>query len=103
VAPEVIWVVEGTGGRFPSVGSQTEPIDCFIGNSGLTIRTLLPAIVAAQAGTGSVTVLRGVDRMHERPIKDLVDGLRQLGAQIDYLGQEGYPPLRVTRVALRLN
>ena len=101
VAPEVIWVVEGTGGRFPSVGSQTEPIDCFIGNSGLTIRTLLPAIVAAQAGTGSVTVLRGVDRMHERPIKDLVDGLRQLGAQIDYLGQEGYPPLRVTGVALK--
>jgi len=101
VAPEVIWVVEGTGGRFPSVGSQTEPTDCFIGNSGLTIRTLLPAIVAAQAGTGSVTVLRGVDRMHERPIKDLVDGLRQLGAQIDYLGQEGYPPLRVTGVALK--
>jgi len=98
---ETIWVVEGTSGRFPSVGSQTEPIDCFIGNSGLTIRTLLPAIVAAQAGTGSVTVLRGVDRMHERPIKDLVDGLRQLGARIDYLGQEGYPPLRVTGVALQ--
>ena len=98
---ETLWVVEGTGGRFPTVGSQTAPIDCFIGNSGLTIRTLLPAIVAAQAGTGSVTVLRGVDRMHERPIKDLVDGLRQLGAQIDYLGQEGYPPLRITGVALQ--
>ena len=101
LGPETLWVVEGTGGRFPTIGSQTAPIDCFIGNSGLTIRTLLPAIVAAQAGSGSVTILRGVDRMHERPIKDLVDGLRQLGAQIDYLGQEGYPPLRVTGVALQ--
>jgi 3-phosphoshikimate 1-carboxyvinyltransferase len=96
-----MWRVEGTGGTFPKTGTLTEPIDCFIGNSGLTIRTLLPAIVAAQAGSGSVTVLRGVDRMHERPIKDLVDGLRQLGAQIEYLGQEGFPPLRITGVALQ--
>jgi 3-phosphoshikimate 1-carboxyvinyltransferase len=96
-----VWLVDGTSGRFSNIGTAGEPIDCFIGNSGLTIRTLLPAIVAAQAGTGSVTVLRGVDRMHERPIKDLVDGLRQLGAQIDYLGQEGYPPLRITGVALQ--
>jgi 3-phosphoshikimate 1-carboxyvinyltransferase len=96
----VVWRVEGTGRTFPKTGTLTEPIDCFIGNSGLTIRTLLPAIVAAQAGSGSVTVLRGVDRMHERPIKDLVDGLRQLGAQIEYLGQEGFPPLRITGVAL---
>jgi 3-phosphoshikimate 1-carboxyvinyltransferase len=33
--------------------------------------------------------------MHERPIGDLVDGLRQLGCQIEYLGQDGYPPLRI--------
>ena len=95
-----VWLVTGAAGRFSSIGTADEPIDCFIGNSGLTIRTLLPAIVAAQAGSGSVTILRGVDRMHERPIGDLVDGLRQLGAQIDYLGQEGYPPLRITGVAL---
>lgn len=97
----VMWRVQGTGGTFPKTATLAEPIDCFIGNSGLTIRTLLPAIVVAQASTHSVTVLRGVDRMHERPIKDLVDGLRQLGAQIEYLGQEGYPPLRITGVALQ--
>ncbi len=95
-----VWLVTGAAGRFSSIGTADEPIDCFIGNSGLTIRTLLPAIVAAQAGSGSVTILRGVDRMHERPIGDLVDGLRRLGAQIDYLGQEGYPPLRITGVTL---
>src|SRR5690606_24271941 len=39
--------------------------------------------------------LSGVARMHERPIGDLVDALRQAGAQIDYLGQEGYPPLAI--------
>ena len=33
--------------------------------------------------------------MHERPIGDLVDALRQLGCQIDYLGKDGYPPLRI--------
>jgi 3-phosphoshikimate 1-carboxyvinyltransferase len=95
-----IWRVEGTGGVFPEKGSAASLIDCFVGNSGLTIRTLLPAMVVAQAGTGSHAVLRGVPRMHERPIGDLVDGLRQLGADIHYQGNEGFPPLRVTGVAL---
>ncbi len=95
-----IWRVEGTGGVFPEHGSAASPIDCFVGNSGLTIRTLLPAMVVAQAGTGSHAVLRGVPRMHERPIGDLVDGLRQLGADIHYQSNEGFPPLRVTGVAL---
>jgi 5-enolpyruvylshikimate-3-phosphate synthase len=39
--------------------------------------------------------LSGVPRMHERPIGDLVDALRQLGCAIDYLGNEGFPPLRL--------
>ena len=95
-----IWRVEGTGGVFPEQGSAASPIDCFVGNSGLTIRTLLPAMVVAQAGTGSHAVLRGVPRMHERPIGDLVDGLRQLGADIHHQSNEGFPPLRVTGVAL---
>ena len=33
--------------------------------------------------------------MHERPIGDLVDALRLLGARIDYLGEPGYPPLQI--------
>lgn len=39
--------------------------------------------------------LSGVKRMHERPIADLVDALRQLGAHIDYLGNPGFPPLEI--------
>jgi len=39
--------------------------------------------------------LAGVERMHERPIGDLVDALRSLGADIRYLGREGFPPLEI--------
>lgn len=80
--------ITGTGGRFPVLTA-----DLFIGNSGLTIRTLVPALVAALNGTAGRITLSGTPRMHERPIGDLVEGLRQLGADIRYLGQEGYPPL----------
>ena len=99
--------IVGVNSQFPNLGSLAEPIDCFVGNSGLTIRTLLPALVASmslQAGRGlqvdGCVVLRGVARMHERPIGDLVDGLRAVGAQIDYLGEPGYPPLRVRSAVL---
>ena len=49
---------------------------------------------------GHTTILDGVERMHHRPIGQLVDTLRAIGAQIEYLGQEGYPPLRITGCAL---
>ena len=49
---------------------------------------------------GHTTILDGVERMHHRPIGQLVDALRAIGAQIEYLGQEGYPPLRITGCAL---
>ena len=49
---------------------------------------------------GQTTILDGVERMHHRPIGQLVDALREIGAQIEYLGQEGYPPLRITGCAL---
>ena len=39
--------------------------------------------------------MTGIARMYERPIGDLVDALRQLGCQIDYLGTPGYPPLKI--------
>lgn len=87
--------VEGAAGQF----CASESVELFVGNSGLTIRTLLPAVVVA--GLKGDVVLRGVDRMHERPIADLVDGLRDLGACIDYLGHEGYPPLRVRPASLK--
>ncbi|MDP2768882.1 MAG: bifunctional 3-phosphoshikimate 1-carboxyvinyltransferase/cytidylate kinase, partial [Giesbergeria sp.] len=46
---------------------------------------------------GGAFELSGIARMHERPIGDLVDALRQLGCHIDYLGTEGYPPLRIAQ------
>ena len=49
---------------------------------------------------GQTTILDGIERMHHRPIGQLVEALREIGAQIEYLGQEGYPPLRITGCAL---
>lgn len=78
--------VEGTGGRFPVTHA-----DLFVGNAGTAVRPLTAALALGQGDYG----IAGVARMHERPIGDLVDTLRVLGAQIDYLGQPGYPPLRI--------
>jgi 3-phosphoshikimate 1-carboxyvinyltransferase len=66
-------------------------IRLFLGNAGTAMRPL----TAALALLGGDFELSGVARMHERPIRDLVDALRQLGCAIDYLGNEGYPPLRI--------
>jgi 3-phosphoshikimate 1-carboxyvinyltransferase len=71
----------------------------FLGNAGTAMRPL----TAALAVTGGDFELSGVPRMHERPIGDLVDTLRQLGCDIQYLGVEGYPPLRIGRPQLKLN
>ncbi|WP_018410054.1 3-phosphoshikimate 1-carboxyvinyltransferase [Methyloversatilis thermotolerans] len=78
--------VRGTGGRFPVVKA-----DLFLGNAGTAFRPLT-AVLALMGGEYR---LHGVPRMHERPIGDLVDALRQMGARIDYEGNEGYPPLRI--------
>lgn len=59
--------------------------------SGTTIRFLL-ALSCLVPGT---KILAGKEGLNKRPIKDLVDALRQLGANIEYLDKEGYPPLRV--------
>ncbi|MDQ6680046.1 MAG: bifunctional 3-phosphoshikimate 1-carboxyvinyltransferase/cytidylate kinase, partial [Pseudomonadota bacterium] len=67
----------------------------FLGNAGTAMRPLtavLAVLAATQAGSFE---LSGVARMHERPIGDLVDALRQLGCTIDYLDAVGYPPLRL--------
>jgi len=69
--------------------SINEPLDLFLGNAGTAMRPL----TAALAVMGVNAKMHGVPRMHERPIADLVDALRQMGCLIDYLGVEGYPPL----------
>ncbi len=72
----------------------------FLGNAGTAMRPLtaalaLLALSGGEGGKGGEFELSGVARMHERPIGDLVDALRQLGCGIDYLGNQGFPPLRL--------
>lgn len=71
---------------FPAVSA-----DLFLGNAGTAFRPM----TAALACLGGEFRLSGVPRMHERPIGDLVDALRALGARIDYDGHPGFPPLRI--------
>ena len=78
--------VRGIAGVFP-----VRQADLFLGNAGTAFRPLTAALALA----GGDYRLAGVARMHERPIGDLVDGLRQLGARIDYLGEAGFPPLAI--------
>jgi 3-phosphoshikimate 1-carboxyvinyltransferase len=87
-------VVQGCSGRLPN-----QQADLFMGNAGTAIRPL----TAALAILGGDYRLHGVPRMHERPIGDLVDGLRMVGAQVAYEQQEGYPPLRISQGQIRTN
>ncbi|HET9350075.1 MAG TPA: 3-phosphoshikimate 1-carboxyvinyltransferase [Burkholderiales bacterium] len=84
--------VKGVGGPFP-----VKKAELFLGNAGTAFRPL----TAALALSNGEYRLFGVARMHERPIGDLVDALRGIGARIDYAGKEGFPPLVVH--AARLN
>ncbi|MBA3772223.1 MAG: bifunctional 3-phosphoshikimate 1-carboxyvinyltransferase/cytidylate kinase [Ramlibacter sp.] len=86
--------ITGLGGRAP-----VAPAKLFLGNAGTAMRPL----TAALAVMGGDFELSGVTRMHERPIGDLVDALRQLGCEISYLGVPGYPPLRIGRPQLKLD
>jgi 3-phosphoshikimate 1-carboxyvinyltransferase len=78
--------VTGCGGNFPNRDAKL-----FLGNAGTAFRPLTAALALARGHYE----LSGVARMHERPIGDLVDALRQLGADIRYLGNEGFPPLEI--------
>ena len=80
------WRIQGCGGIFP-----VKDADLFMGNAGTAIRPL----TAALALSGGHYRLSGVPRMHERPIGDLVDGLLQIGADVRYTGNPGFPPLAI--------
>jgi 3-phosphoshikimate 1-carboxyvinyltransferase len=83
--------VAGCGGDFSNKSAKL-----FLGNAGTAFRPLTAALALA----GGSYELSGVARMHERPIGDLVDALRQLGADIHYLGNEGFPPLQISPAKL---
>ena len=87
------WRVEGCKGVFP-----VKDADLFMGNAGTAIRPL----TAALALSGGRYRLSGVPRMHERPIGDLVDGLLQIGADVRYTGNPGFPPLAIHPAQVKL-
>ncbi|MFO7869643.1 MAG: 3-phosphoshikimate 1-carboxyvinyltransferase [Bacteroidales bacterium] len=72
------------------LNSKTHKID--IGHAGTAMR-FLTAFLSKTEGTWEIT---GSQRMQQRPIKILVDALHKLGAHIEYIKNEGYPPLRIT-------
>ena len=80
------WRISGVGGVFP-----VKQATLFLGNAGTAFRPL----TAALALSGGDYTLTGVARMHERPIGDLVEALRQLGTDISYTGLHGFPPLHI--------
>lgn len=71
--------------------------ELFLGNAGTAMRPLCAALCL---GKGTY-VLTGEPRMKERPIGHLVDALRQAGAEISYLENEGYPPLKIEANGLK--
>ena len=84
----------GLGGRL-----AVREADLFLGNAGTAMRPLAAALAVLAATQGGRFTLRGVPRMHERPIGDLVDALRPLGCTVEDLGTPGYPPLRISGTA----
>jgi 3-phosphoshikimate 1-carboxyvinyltransferase len=85
--------VTGVGGPFPVKRSAL-----FLGNAGTAFRPL----TAVLAFCGGEYRLSGVPRMHERPIGDLVNALRSARADIDYLGEDGFPPLAIHAGKIRV-
>lgn len=87
---ESVVSVTGLGGTFKA--SEQDVTELFLGNAGTAMRPLCAAL-ALSSGKFKLT---GEPRMYERPIGELVSALRQLGARVEYLGTEGYPPLLIT-------
>ena len=85
-ADRTVCLIDGLGGPF-----APQETGLFLGNAGTALRPLCAALCLGRG----VYTLTGEPRMLERPIADLVETLRQMGASIDFLGEEGYPPLRI--------
>lgn len=88
--------IEGVGGAF----QWQSGLSLYLGNAGTAMRPLSAALCLKGEQPAEV-VLTGEPRMKERPIKHLVDALRQVGANISYLENEGYPPIAVQNSGLK--
>ena len=87
VSPEHVRVT-GLGGQL-----NVKQASLFLGNAGTAMRPLTAALALLASTQGARFEVKGVARMHERPIGDLVDALRALGCEVQDLGNPGYPPL----------
>lgn len=86
-------IIKGTSGSF-----KNKSAEIFLGNAGTAFRPLTAVLSLSE---GNYT-LSGVQRMHERPIEDLVDALLQLNADIAYLGEIGYPPIKISPSKIKI-
>ncbi|QLB44565.1 3-phosphoshikimate 1-carboxyvinyltransferase [Mannheimia pernigra] len=94
-ADKTICIVEGIGGAFQAQNG----LSLFLGNAGTAMRPLAAALCLKGESNAQI-ILTGEPRMKERPIQHLVDALRQVGANVQYLENEGYPPLAITNSGL---
>ncbi|WGE36691.1 3-phosphoshikimate 1-carboxyvinyltransferase [Actinobacillus genomosp. 1] len=92
---KTVCTVEGIGGAF----NWQNGLVLFLGNAGTAMRPLTAALCLKGSSEAEV-VLTGEPRMKERPIKHLVDALRQAGASVQYLENEGYPPVAIRNTGL---
>lgn len=92
-ADKTVCEVEGLGNAFQA----EKALELYLGNAGTAMRPLAAALCL---GKGEY-VLTGEPRMKERPIGHLVDALRTAGAQVEYLENENYPPLKITGTGLQ--
>lgn len=94
-----VHTVAGEPGAVRIDGLGTRPAareaDLFLGNSGTATRSLTAALAVLAARQGARFTIRGVPRMHDRPIGDLVEALLPLGCPITYTGRDGFPPLAI--------
>ena len=86
--------IKGIEHNFPNKNTNL-----FLGNSGTTFRPLT-AVLAMMRGD---YYLSGIERMHERPIKDLVDALEQMGSSIQYEKNHGYPPITINNSSIEIS
>ena len=93
---KTICEIEGLGGSF----NIQDGLSLFLGNAGTAMRPLTAALCLKGQKTGEI-ILTGESRMKERPILHLVDALRQAGAEIRYLENEGYPPLAIRNSGIK--
>lgn len=93
---KTICEIEGLGGAFHLEGG----LSLFLGNAGTAMRPLT-AVLCLKGKTEGEVILTGEPRMKERPILHLVDALRQAGADVSYLENEGYPPLAIRNTGIK--